>query len=196
MLSNAPRHRTFYLDELAFFWFPRTWAEIAVRFGRGKAGSHADVRDAIIYVDDEGGMGFLHWYAAKGAWGLTDKGKEWVKDLLSTRRLNAARTWKLPEKELEEAAREVAADAATLVEEEPERRRAFPVTDPDLDAPDGAVVDGYERVGDTWHPRTDPEGSVVHEPTCDMGDDCSCSAAEARDEELRRLAAEQAADED
>lgn len=25
-----------------------------------------------------------------------------------------------------------------------------PVTDPDIDAPDGAVVDGYERQGDTW----------------------------------------------
>lgn len=29
-------------------------------------------------------------------------------------------------------------------------RRSFPVTDPDLDAPDGAVVDGFERHGDTW----------------------------------------------
>jgi integrase len=30
---------------------------------------------------------------------------------------------------------------------------AFPVTDPELDAPDGAVVDGYERVGDQWVQR-------------------------------------------
>ncbi len=27
---------------------------------------------------------------------------------------------------------------------------SFPVTDPDLDAPDGAEVDGYRRVGDRW----------------------------------------------
>jgi hypothetical protein len=27
----------------------------------------------------------------------------------------------------------------------------FPVTDDDLDAPDGAEVDGYRRVGDTWY---------------------------------------------
>lgn len=31
--------------------------------------------------------------------------------------------------------------------------RVLPVTDPDLDAPDGAVVDGYERVGDRWIKR-------------------------------------------
>ncbi len=31
-------------------------------------------------------------------------------------------------------------------------KKAFPVTDPDLDAPDGAVVDGFERVGDRWEP--------------------------------------------
>lgn len=30
------------------------------------------------------------------------------------------------------------------------RPRRFPVTDPDDDAPDGAVVDGYERVDDEW----------------------------------------------
>ena len=35
-------------------------------------------------------------------------------------------------------------------------RRSFPVTDPDLDAPDGAVVDGYERVGDRWTRKRRP----------------------------------------
>lgn len=30
-------------------------------------------------------------------------------------------------------------------------RRSVPVTDPETDAPDGAVVDGYERSGDTWN---------------------------------------------
>lgn len=27
---------------------------------------------------------------------------------------------------------------------------SFPVTDPDLDAPDGAIVEGYRRVGNRW----------------------------------------------
>jgi len=31
--------------------------------------------------------------------------------------------------------------------------RAFDVTDPERDAPDGAVVDQYERQGDKWIPR-------------------------------------------
>lgn len=31
-------------------------------------------------------------------------------------------------------------------------QRAFPVTDPELDAPDGAVVDGFVRSGDQWQP--------------------------------------------
>jgi hypothetical protein len=30
--------------------------------------------------------------------------------------------------------------------------RPFPVTDDELDAPDGAVVDGFVRVGDSWEP--------------------------------------------
>lgn len=30
--------------------------------------------------------------------------------------------------------------------------RSFPVTDPELDAPDGAVVGGFERSGDRWNP--------------------------------------------
>jgi hypothetical protein len=31
-------------------------------------------------------------------------------------------------------------------------RRSIPVTDPDLDAPDGAIVEGYVRSGDVWLP--------------------------------------------
>lgn len=34
--------------------------------------------------------------------------------------------------------------------------QGFPVTDPDEDAPDGAVVDGFERHGMTWEPVPDP----------------------------------------
>lgn len=37
-----------------------------------------------------------------------------------------------------------------------EQRKRFDVTDPDLDAPDGAVVDGYERRGGTWEPIAPP----------------------------------------
>jgi len=33
----------------------------------------------------------------------------------------------------------------------PERKR-FPVTDDRLDAPDGAVVGAYKRIGDFWEP--------------------------------------------
>lgn len=32
-----------------------------------------------------------------------------------------------------------------------------PVTDPEIDAPDGAVVDGYRRVGDQWLPTREDE---------------------------------------
>jgi hypothetical protein len=30
--------------------------------------------------------------------------------------------------------------------------QGFDVTDPEMDAPDGAIVDGYHRVGDRWKP--------------------------------------------
>lgn len=40
-----------------------------------------------------------------------------------------------------------------------DRAREFPVTDDDLDAPDGAVVDGYERVGHWWYDRMDAAAS-------------------------------------
>lgn len=35
--------------------------------------------------------------------------------------------------------------------------KSFPVTDPEHDAPDGAIVGGYERVGNTWHLK-EPKG--------------------------------------
>lgn len=34
--------------------------------------------------------------------------------------------------------------------------KGFDVTDPDADAPDGAIVDGYHRVGDRWEPFNAP----------------------------------------
>lgn len=36
-------------------------------------------------------------------------------------------------------------------------RRSFPVTHSSEDAPDGAVVNGYERHGDSWEPIPFPE---------------------------------------
>lgn len=32
-------------------------------------------------------------------------------------------------------------------------KREFPVTDDSLDAPDGSIVDGYERRGERWVPH-------------------------------------------
>jgi hypothetical protein len=88
------KHRTFELEELAFFWEPRPWKpDIEERFGPSRPGS-SDIRDAIIVVDDEGGHGFLHWYPDRAAWGLTDKGKGWVAGLLSAAKLRDARDWK------------------------------------------------------------------------------------------------------
>jgi hypothetical protein len=49
---------------------------------------------------------------------------------------------------LRQAARKAEKDA---------KAKGIPVTDPELDAPDGAVVDGLERVGDTWHPTDKKE---------------------------------------
>lgn len=34
--------------------------------------------------------------------------------------------------------------------------KGFEVTDPEADAPDGAIVDGYHRVGDRWEPFSTP----------------------------------------
>lgn len=71
------KHRTFSLDELAFFVVQRNWKAIVARFG-----DESNIRDAIILADDEGGLGFLHWEAGSpgelGTWVLTDRGKIWV----------------------------------------------------------------------------------------------------------------------
>ncbi len=43
--------------------------------------------------------------------------------------------------------------------------RPFPVTDPDLDAPDGATVDGFTRVDDRWEvARTDSAPRAIRNP--------------------------------
>lgn len=111
MLDYKPK--PFDLVELAFFWNPRRWVEIVARFGEARAGS-SDIRDAIIEVDDEGGHGFLHWHKDLQAWALTDKGKAWVRDFLSPRRLNNARSWSLPE----EAATPAPAEKPVVQEDE------------------------------------------------------------------------------
>jgi len=41
-------------------------------------------------------------------------------------------------------------DAVELLEQPIRKKDWFPVTDPEADAPDGAVVDGFVRVGDRW----------------------------------------------
>lgn len=41
-------------------------------------------------------------------------------------------------------------EALELLETPVRQRDWFPVTDPELDAPDGAIVDGYQRVGSIW----------------------------------------------
>ncbi len=90
---SEPCFKEFELHELAFFWYPKRWPEIVERFGEGRPGS-SDIRDSIIAVDDEGGVGFLHWHQDMGAWALTDKGKFWVQDFLSVDRLRRSRNWK------------------------------------------------------------------------------------------------------
>lgn len=41
-------------------------------------------------------------------------------------------------------------------EEAKRKAHGFEVTDPEHDAPDGAIVDGFERSGDRWRPVTPP----------------------------------------
>ncbi len=104
MKPALPRSKTraFSLEELAFFWNPRRWIpDIVARFDWPGT---SDVRDAIIMLDDEGGYGFLHWYADRASWGLTGKGKRWVEDLLSKGKIRKARDWQPPAKLALEAA--------------------------------------------------------------------------------------------
>ena len=59
----------------------------------------------------------------------------------------------------------------------PERRLAIPVTDPALDAPDGAVVvfpNGarYERIGGAWEALEECTGITA--AWCPLHGDCSC----------------------
>jgi len=51
------------------------------------------------------------------------------------------------------------------------RKKQFKVTDPLLDAPDGAVVDGFERVGGQWVPvaaHRDEDVQLVSEKVASM----------------------------
>jgi hypothetical protein len=68
-------NRTFNRSDLGFFAVPRTWREIEARFEIDRPQVEADIRDAIIHVDDDGGLGFLHWHQAKMAWCLTARGR-------------------------------------------------------------------------------------------------------------------------
>lgn len=46
--------------------------------------------------------------------------------------------------------------------------KSFPVTDPEDDAPDGATVDGFTRVGATWEKEPAPPAAKEEEPECDL----------------------------
>lgn len=63
----------------------------------------------------------------------------------------------LGHEEIRRAQQEAEEIIEVLATQPEERPRTKPVTDPLLDAPDGAIVDGYERVGDTW--RLLPKGA-------------------------------------
>lgn len=47
--------------------------------------------------------------------------------------------------------------------------RSFPVTDDLLDAPDGAIVDGYKRCGDRWFLL--PEAKSPNPAPGELGDE-------------------------
>jgi hypothetical protein len=72
---------SFTKAELAFFVVPRRWIPaIVARFG-----DDSDVRDKIIQLDSDGGMGLLIWVKKQKSWVLTDKGKRWAGDRLLAR---------------------------------------------------------------------------------------------------------------
>lgn len=97
MQIPKPAYRSFAPFELAFFWKPRNWKEISARFGEDRTGS-SDIRDAIIEVDEDGGLGLLRWHAAIKSWALTDVGKKRVGDLAAPKMAAAERDWLLPER--------------------------------------------------------------------------------------------------
>jgi hypothetical protein len=65
--------------------------------------------------------------------------------------MKCADVWESNPENAEAVRESYAADCPTVAEllgfEAPER---FPVTDDALDAPDGAIVDEYKRIGDQW----------------------------------------------
>lgn len=72
------------------------------------------------------------------------------------------KTWRRKEKADERQVTLEDVIARRSAELSEEMKQSFPVTDPELDAPDGAVVDGHERSGDARHPV--PERTVELEP--------------------------------
>lgn len=85
--------RAFDLAELAFFAVARRWVpDIVARFGDGQ-----DVREAIMRVDSDGGLGYLRWTKKTKSWQLTDVGRNQVLDEDGgTRRIqNATTKWVL-----------------------------------------------------------------------------------------------------
>jgi len=71
-MLRRPSSEPFEPHELAWFYHPRTWADIRRRFGR-------PVLDCIVRADtDPGGSGHLTWMAERKAWVLTDSGRALV----------------------------------------------------------------------------------------------------------------------
>lgn len=77
--------RRFDRSELAFFAVPRTWREIEMRFG--SEAKTEPFRDCIILADNEGGSGFLRYMQPIKSWVLTDRGKAHAGERLITREL-------------------------------------------------------------------------------------------------------------
>lgn len=84
--------RPFSPTELGFFAVPRPWTEINERFQSSAPRDEAELRDSIIDVDDDGGLGFLHWHkeVQGGSWRLTDKGERFA----GARAVEAGKRWR------------------------------------------------------------------------------------------------------
>lgn len=180
-MSDSVRYRTFAEEELAFFWDPRNWLEIRSRFHDKRFGG--DVRDAVIHLDNEGGLGFLKWAAAEGTWALTDRGKTWCRNMISSAKIQAARAWKAPAEDLARLREEDAVRRESLAREKRGKKR---------------------RVGSDPLPADDPGEGPEAIPIAAVNADLAAAfpstkadeeiEVEAPEDELARLAAEQAED--
>ena len=163
--------RRFDRSELAFFAVPRTWREIEMRFG--SEAKTEPFRDCIILSDNEGGSGDLRYLREGKSWVLTDTGKHRVGDRLIQRELRV-----YPDKRALEAEREAAGEefnAAMEASACSDVKEAFAGL---LESP-GPLESGCIEI----------PASMTPEQVEATADD-----QESREDELARLAAEQAED--